>query len=224
MLSLFLRPLDMVHADVTQAVFTYVNMVITLATVIGTLWLATCVHRKELQRMAHTDALTGLMNRRAFEEVLEQELARSELSGKGVAVMMIDLDHFKRINDAGGHAAGDHALLRVAAGLRAATRRTDLVARWGGEEFTILLHDVADEDAPAIAESLRATIAKLPAVEGEMPMTASIGLAISHPGEPLTDFLHRCDEALYRSKREGRNQVTIHSLHEREIRSAAGRG
>ena len=165
-----------------------------------------------LQHQATTDELTGLPNRRLFMEQAAQELARSLRYGYDCSIAMIDLDHFKQINDVAGHAAGDQALVTMARAYQASLRETDLFARVGGDEFALLLPQTGPVSAREVVERLRAALAAGP---GEDPqaapaLTISVGIA-SFPGVPgELDALLRCaDQALYCAKAAGRNCVCI---------------
>ncbi|HEX3986194.1 MAG TPA: GGDEF domain-containing protein [Acidobacteriaceae bacterium] len=206
---------NFIHPDLVNVGFSYLSMILALAIVIALLWLALTVHRLDLSKMAQTDALTGLLNRRAFEEILRRELLRCERSGGGMGLMLIDLDYFKQVNDSLGHFAGDDVLRRIATALREGTRPSDVLARYGGEEFVVLLRNAALEEARVAAERIRERIAAVGGLPGGVDLTASIGVAVSEPRETPTDFLLRADEALYRSKREGRNQVSVYRASDR---------
>jgi diguanylate cyclase (GGDEF)-like protein len=165
-----------------------------------------------LHTMATTDELTGLLARNAMREVADGLLARRAYSQQELAVLMLDLDHFKAINDKHGHAAGDAVLQHAAAALRAAVRADTWVGRQGGEEFVVLLRVANLETAHAVAERLRVTLAKTPcalAGTGPIAITASFGVALVAAGESFDAALKRADEALYRAKREGRNRVEV---------------
>ncbi|MGA7521708.1 MAG: GGDEF domain-containing protein [Acidobacteriaceae bacterium] len=218
---------NFVHPDLVNVGFSYLSMILALATVIALLWLALTVHRLDLSKMAQTDALTGLLNRRAFEEILRRELLRCERSGGMMGLMLMDLDYFKQVNDSLGHFAGDDALRRIAIALRDGTRPSDVLARYGGEEFVVLLRNAALEESRVAAERIRLTIASVAGLPGSVTLTASIGVAVSEPRDTTTDFLLRADEALYRSKREGRNQVSVYQASDRggtAMNSEARRG
>jgi len=181
---------------------------------------------RHLEHAADTDHKTGLLTAAAWHTRAERVLARPATAPS--AVLVIDLDHFKRINDRHGHIAGDNVLVAVAAGLRAEVREHDLVGRFGGEEFVVLLAgaDVADSDPSggaeganvlAIAERMRAGVAALrveiPTPDGPLTvtgLTASIGAAI-HPrhGADVGALMHAADAALYAAKRAGRNTVRL---------------
>ena len=168
-------------------------------------------HRKaiegELSRAAATDPLTGLANRRAFDAALDRMLERG---GTG-CVAILDLDHFKQVNDRHGHDAGDRVLVAVAERARGALRDGDLVARLGGEEFGILLPGADREQARAVCDRLRRIIAEggVPVAGATLLVTASVGLAAVTPGAPGAAVLRAADEALYRAKAEGRDRLNL---------------
>jgi len=201
---------NLIHPDLINVGFSYLSMVLALATVIGLLWLALTVHRMALHKMAQTDSLTGLLNRRAFEEILRRDLLRSDRGGNALGIMLIDLDYFKQVNDSLGHFAGDDVLRRIALVLRDGTRPSDVLARYGGEEFVVLLRNAGVNESLIAAERIRTQIANLSGLPGSVNLTASIGVAVSLPRDTATEFLLRADEALYRSKREGRNLVSVY--------------
>lgn len=161
-----------------------------------------------LARLAHHDALTGLPNRRAADERLNAELARQRRYGGEMALLLVDVDHFKRINDGHGHAVGDAVLRDVALRLQASVRESDFCARFGGEEFVVLLTETDEGGARLVAEKLRAAVAA-PMSGPVATVTASFGLAVSARGEEAGSLLERADEALYRAKVHGRNRVEL---------------
>lgn len=184
---------------------------------LGHLWLYRDITERkerelELRRLATTDILTGLPNRRHFLERMEQELARFHRFGKSTALLMIDIDHFKLVNDRHGHAAGD-AVLRHFAGLTLATlRKIDLIGRLGGEEFALILPGTDAEGAHLYAERLRRAVEEHACLAGavEVPVTVSIGLTLFETSDIGTDLpLARADAALYQAKQEGRNRVEM---------------
>jgi two-component system cell cycle response regulator len=165
--------------------------------------------RTDLDRsleLAVSDPLTGLRNRRFVQHHLEAALRAGD-----VAVMMIDVDRFKAINDGHGHAGGDTVLREVADRLRSQLRAADVVARYGGEEFLVVLADAPPEEALAIAERLRAALEKtpIPTGQGEASVTVSIGLAITPVGVSASEAVAAADVALYRAKALGRNRVEV---------------
>jgi len=172
------------------------------------------VERRELEaqlrRMATTDGLTGALNRAGFLALSQKELERAVDSGRGLALMMLDVDHFKSINDRYGHAGGDLALKHLVAMIGSRTRRSDLLGRLGGEEFAILLPAIAAEDAESLARRLVAHIAvsTVPYGERTISLTVSIGLAMAaRTDRAIERIIARADEALYRAKEGGRNRV-----------------
>jgi len=161
-----------------------------------------------LRHMAMFDALTELYNRRAFLQLGERELARSQRAGVPTAALMLDLDRFKAVNDRHGHVAGDRVLAEFADRLRRAVRLADLPGRYGGEEFCVLLPGLGLEEARVIAERVRRTVAVSPL--GGLPdaTTVSIGVTACDDSEgPIDVLLARADEALYAAKEGGRNRV-----------------
>lgn len=161
----------------------------------------------EVQELAATDALTKLANRMTFQDSLESELQRALREDGDLTLLMLDIDHFKKLNDTRGHQAGDDVLRRVAATLREQRRPYDVAARYGGEEFALILPGVAPGDAAPIGERVRAAIAA-----NGCEVTASLGLATFPADASSSDALvGAADEALYRSKHGGRNRVTQYS-------------
>ncbi|WP_428562768.1 MAG: diguanylate cyclase [Solidesulfovibrio sp. DCME] len=161
---------------------------------------------RELATLSLTDRLTGLCNRRKLDQALGAELRRARRYGSAFALVMVDLDHFKDINDAFGHAVGDAVLVRAADILMAATRETDLVGRWGGEEFLIVCPETNVDEAWHMAEHLRREFEET-VIPGVGRVTASFGLAAYTTEEKAADLVARADAALYRAKEGGRNRV-----------------
>jgi len=168
----------------------------------------------ELQLLARQDALTGLANRRAFDEALQHEYQRAQRSASTLCLALIDIDHFKQVNDQLSHAVGDEVLKRVAGVLKQQSRTVDMLARWGGEEFVILLPDTSLEDAAEVCERLRQKIEKLDlhALSAQLKLTISIGLTTNHK-LALPQLLISADKALYQAKRLGRNRLVIADGH-----------
>lgn len=164
----------------------------------------------QLRRLALTDSLTGLSNRRHFFDRGAQELRRAARYDRPLAMLMLDIDHFKAVNDRYGHEAGDTVLRDLAQRLRGALRDSDLVGRIGGEEFAALLPETTAEEAVVLAERLRAAVAEAPLGPG-LAITASLGVAAAVPAEEegVDPVLRRADAALYRAKAAGRNQVVL---------------
>jgi len=174
---------------------------------------------RKLYEQATKDALTGLANRRSVTTVAEYEYDRLVRSKKKLGLILGDIDHFKRVNDTHGHDCGDRVLIRVAEILVQSTRRQDQVARWGGEEFLILLPDTTAHGAAIVAEKIRVAIRQesVTCYAGESPtsigVTMTFGVAEcdarSTPEAPIEAALRRADEALYEGKSSGRDQVCI---------------
>lgn len=164
---------------------------------------------EETTRLATTDPLTGVFNRRTFIELAEQELARARRTDTALSLMMLDLDHFKRVNDTYGHLIGDEVLVSFTRLVRECVRRSDLVVRYGGEEFCVLLPATPLVAATALAERIRSATAATTLTSLPFRVTVSIGLTTYAGGAHtvLGDMLGRADEALYRAKDEGRNRV-----------------
>lgn len=164
--------------------------------------------RGRLVVLAERDALTSLLNRRAMEESLRQVLRERAKKPQDVAVLMIDLDDFKGINDTYGHAMGDKALVALADILRNSTRRNDAICRWGGDEFFVILTGASRAVAERIAERIRSAVSILNLLPDGRRLTLSVGVASVVPGDTPTQLFHRVDEALYASKRmKGKNRV-----------------
>ena len=162
----------------------------------------------ELQRLATTDRLTGAWNRTYLEETLVAEMGRAERYRQPLSLLIFDIDHFKAINDTHGHLVGDEVLIELTRRVRAHLRAVDVLARWGGEEFVLLLPHCGGLEAQQVADKLRALVAEPPfPVAGQV--TASFGLAQWQPEEPLDTWLKRADDALYAAKAAGRNRVRL---------------
>ena len=165
---------------------------------------------KRLQHLSQHDSLTGLLNRRAIEQALAREAHRLQRFNEPYSVLLVDIDHFKRINDRLGHPAGDAVLCAIAQSLQGHAREVDRVARFGGEEFCVLLPHTDHDGAMQAAERLRLAIHQLDASwrNERLAVTISTGVAsATDPQEPLEALLRRTDNALYRAKAEGRNRV-----------------
>ena len=161
--------------------------------------------------LASTDALTGVYNRRYLDVHLDQMMRNANDARKPLSVAFCDIDHFKRLNDTYGHAAGDEVLVEFANRMRRSLRHFDMIARIGGEEFVVVMPDTGIDVALKVAERLRTRMEDDPftvTAAGELPVTISIGVAVSDPGEVSgSDLLRRADEAMYRAKQGGRNRV-----------------
>ena len=166
----------------------------------------------ELERLARTDPLTGIYNRRYFFELAQKEFARAQRYDFPLSVMMFDIDHFKRINDTHGHFTGDQVLRAVAGIIRESMREVDIFARYGGEEFVMLLPETGIADARKSAERLRAMVENkvIDTDSGEIQITASIGLAsLDGKVDLLERLLDFADVAMYGAKQKGRNRVNV---------------
>ena len=161
---------------------------------------------KELNRLSVTDKLTGLFNRVKIDAVLEAEILRAQRFGHSFGLIMLDVDHFKKVNDVHGHQAGDQVLIDVAAILHANIRRTDAIGRWGGEEFIIVCPQTDESGTSNLAEALRRKMAahEFPVIGHK---TASFGVTVYRPGDRSEDVVGRADTALYTAKHRGRDQV-----------------
>lgn len=155
------------------------------------------------------DELTGLANRRALMEVLKEETERASRHDRRFVVVMLDLDHFKQINDRYGHDVGDRALVGVSGLLHDGLRQYDACGRWGGDEFLLLLPEAGLEEAQAMLERFVAQVRalRIPTAGGDIGLTVSVGLAQYQPGETFNETLTRADQALYRAKQLGRDCV-----------------
>jgi diguanylate cyclase (GGDEF)-like protein len=165
--------------------------------------------KRSIERLAMTDDLTGISNRRALLAAAEQAIAGADRAALPPALLIVDLDYFKRVNDVYGHRAGDQALQAAAQALVRSVRDIDLVGRLGGEEFVVLLAAADEETARRAAESARAAIAatRVTTPNGEIALTASIGYTPLFAEDSISAALQRADEALYAAKRAGRNQI-----------------
>ena len=185
--------------------------------VIGSFCIENGLNRARLLRSGFTDVLTGWHNRRYLQVRLKEELARACRDGSNLVCLMLDIDHFKQVNDTWGHAAGDAVLQELAQRVEAQVRASDVAARYGGEEFVVLLPNTDDEAGARLAERIRAAVSATP-VElpggGSVRITASIGIAGIAPDKDETDLktigdslIARADVALYSAKTAGRNKV-----------------
>ena len=166
---------------------------------------------EEHRTLASRDVLTGLLNRRSMHELLELERCRCLRGTRTMALAILDIDHFKRINDTYGHCAGDRALQTFAQTVRQTVRSGDVLARWGGEEFVLLLNDLDSTAAQRLLERIGMAVAQVvvPDTPATLRLTVSAGLTIHRPGEPMEATLERADRALYRAKHKGRNCVVL---------------
>ena len=162
----------------------------------------------ELNRLAETDALTGLWNRRHFELAVKVAVAQAKRQGTPLSLLMFDIDFFKKVNDNFGHEVGDQVLVGLTELIRTNLRGADVLSRWGGEEFVILLSDCSSYAAMRLAEKLRAVVARH-RFPGVSRITISIGVTEIRPEDNQHDWFSRVDKALYEAKSGGRNQVRL---------------
>lgn len=198
LLGVYLFNLSVVFAMFSYLSFFYLTMV--------------AMANRKLRRMATTDSLTGLFNRRHMTYLVEKELARFQRNGHPVAFVVLDIDHFKAINDQYGHETGDRVLEDVASIIKAQLRTQDLIARWGGEEFLAVLPDTDLQSAHASAERVRQALLAhdWPAPNDEqIDITISAGVSEFRGKDDLNSAISRADHALYRSKERGRNRVEL---------------
>jgi diguanylate cyclase (GGDEF)-like protein len=178
-----------------------------LLVTIGLILMATDRLRAELEHLASHDALTGVLNRRVILQICAEELERSQRYGHPMSLMMMDLDHFKAVNDTHGHQAGDRLLADFARNAAALLRKPDRLGRYGGEEFIVALPETSLADASTVAQRF---LQAMPASAPEPHCTVSIGLAASTgSNETLDSLLARADAALYRAKELGRNRIEL---------------
>ncbi|HKX41377.1 MAG TPA: GGDEF domain-containing protein [Burkholderiaceae bacterium] len=202
------RPLHEPNAFNSGIVFAFMVVGLMINLVLALMVVGRLV--AQLQHLSERDALTGLLNRRALAPLLQREVGRLRRYGETYSLLMIDVDHFKNINDQHGHAAGDAALRKLADVLRGAAREVDHVARLGGEEFCILLPHADLDGAMHLAERVHVAVCDTAWDEFDRPVTISVGVAVAQsPDEPPQAVLARADQALYRAKQAGRNQIVL---------------
>lgn len=163
---------------------------------------------QQLKQTAMVDALSGLLNRHAFNQRVEEEVERSRRYKSPLSLIIIDLDHFKRINDTYGHIAGDEVIRKISATLKESVRKVDILARWGGEEFIIMLPGIDLDQANLVADKLIAAAASIKHFNKEV-VTISIGVSSWDPEDSIESWLRRTDTALYHAKEEGRNRACL---------------
>lgn len=162
----------------------------------------------QLHQLARTDALTGVYNRRGIDEALAAAIDRSQADQSGIALMLLDIDHFKAINDQQGHQVGDNVLRKVSAGLQAALPPRGQIGRWGGDEFLIVIPDIDAETLHNTADHIRQSVESASRDSGP-PVTTSLGAYLAAPGTSADAMLTQADRALYAAKQSGRNQVNL---------------
>ncbi|MBC7076044.1 MAG: GGDEF domain-containing protein [Syntrophomonadaceae bacterium] len=166
---------------------------------------------QRVEQLAMNDYLTGVYNRRSAVELIQKELARSQREGKSFSILMADIDDFKQVNDRYGHECGDYVLKRVAGLIREASRQYDVVARWGGEEFLLMLPRTQLEEAKIVAERIRALVARqVFSYQGfSFSVTLTIGVAGFLPGDDVDGLIRRADKFMYLGKKREKNQVVV---------------
>lgn len=165
-----------------------------------------------LAETSSRDPLTGLLNRRALMDMIKQEVERAARSGESFVVAMLDVDHFKAVNDRYGHETGDRALVELAGVLGESLREYDMCGRWGGEEFLVMLPNTQPEAAQGVMDRLVGAVRGLAVASGEndvLRLTVSIGMAHHQLGETFSETLSRADQALYLAKQDGRDRVAL---------------
>ena len=208
----------LLHRDLEAAAFC-LFIAVALGLAFGFFWMTTAVLTRELEHMASTDPLTRLYNRRVFLKWCEKELLRTQRTRVPFSVLLLDLDHFKRVNDSFGHQAGDEVLCAAVEKMQDSVRGIDVLCRWGGEEFAVLLPNAPSEATRIVAERIRENIEKVSVAAGRgeiqrkaFDLTVSIGTATYRDvDDGIAAMLHRADQALYAAKEAGRNRVLVAS-------------
>ena len=195
------------HAD-THVTTTVLVTIVVMSSFAFAFSLITNRQREQLVRLATKDPLTGASNRRALDDKLNEIVNASKRSGSSASMLLLDLDHFKKVNDAHGHAVGDQILKRITEIINLRIRVTDSLYRVGGEEFVVVLEGQVLDRAAHLSEQLR-TLVEANELVPDQPVTISLGVAELHRNESANDWLHRADEALYRAKRAGRNSTEV---------------
>lgn len=200
---------DLLKQGGVQSLFLAAGNFMSLLLTVGFMAVATRRLQTILEQRSTLDPLTSVLNRRGFADIYAKERAQMRRAGRIMTLLSIDLDFFKKINDAYGHASGDRMLIHVAGVIGKALRESDHVARFGGEEFIVLLPQSGTDTAQAVAERIQFSL-RAPCADGLTPCTVSIGLASQlEPDEELEGLLMRADAALYRAKENGRNRIEL---------------
>ncbi|WP_375753674.1 diguanylate cyclase [Vibrio sp. HN007] len=197
-------------ADVIHQLAFIVMDLLIITSSFGLMWMISSRLEYRLIRQARRDELTQTYNRRALNELAPIEVSRATRSGSPISFIMLDIDHFKRINDTLGHSVGDTVLTKLATLLKQNIRKEDLLFRFGGEEFLIIVPDIGVENARKLSNKLKMLIEnEIFCSESELSVTASFGIAELNNGESFESTLFRADEALYKAKESGRNRVEV---------------
>nr|WP_244247549.1 GGDEF domain-containing protein [Leptospira yasudae] len=189
-----------------QSLIPYWILIFTTAVLI-LLYFKLRISMKQVSRLINMDPLTGISNRRGFLSITQRLLAIGNRQDRPWSLMMVDIDHFKSVNDKFGHDAGDHVLVKVAKILDSSIRGTDAVCRWGGEEFALFFLDAELKSSISIAEHLRHEVEQKVFLKDGSSVTLSIGVSQGKVGGTLEEARHKADQALYRAKIQGRNRV-----------------
>jgi diguanylate cyclase (GGDEF)-like protein len=201
-------PINYMLSGLTQQVSLLATAVLQSGITVAFVWMTAAVLHGRLDRLASTDSLTGLLNRRALEFAAEREILLSRKSRRPLTAILIDLDHFKQVNDSFGHSFGDRVLQEVGVRLQRDMRQSDVLARVGGDEFAVMLRNTSREDAMEIAERLRSSLDELVVVEGraQTQVSASFGLAqVDGLTSDWNELVKNCDKAVYAVKGVGGN-------------------
>ncbi|MBJ6137856.1 GGDEF domain-containing protein [Marinobacter litoralis] len=206
-------PDDFMNAGLLSSLAVIAGEFLVILSSFATIWMASDELQVELSEIARVDPLTGVYNRRAFDEFCESEFSRALRSGSSFTIIMCDLDHFKKVNDQHGHHIGDEVLRRFAGILKNRVRQHDVVARFGGEEFVLLLPSNNADQGAQVAEDLRAKTAETQIAippKTDLAVSASFGVAQYCVGDrDWSAALHRADNALYAAKKQGRDRVVV---------------
>jgi len=186
-----------------------INILLSLLVTAGVLLIAHIAfnrYQNNLMKMASTDKLSGLLNRQAFEPIILNNIEQSKRKNTPLSIMLLDIDHFKHVNDTYGHLTGDKVIKYVADACKLYNRESDAICRWGGEEFIIMLSDTSIEGAKNRAKRIQENLTEIDILP---KVTMSFGIAVYKNGEALDAFLNRADNALYKAKRNGRDRIEI---------------
>lgn len=187
----------------------FLASIVIILTILAVMQRTIAHFQRRLERLATTDKLTGLHNRHSGEALFNQAVVEAQQQQSELSVILLDIDHFKRINDQYGHLAGDAVLLRCACIIRSCLRGSDIVCRWGGEEFLVILKDCGIESAVELAEKIRSTMAQTSTIweTSALCVQCSLGVAQWQYDEQRNHLLTRADQAMYRAKNNGRNRT-----------------
>ena len=210
--NLYSPGVDLMAPSVSQSVFFLAALLLTTAGSFGMFWMEIQYLHLELARQAARDSLTGMLNRRSFLVEFERELARVRRGGSVLSVAMFDLDHFKKLNDLYGHPAGDEVLRRIAAAMQASIRQPDILGRYGGEEFALMMPDTDADMAIRVAERIRVAVQMHGVGWNGQPLSITLSggiAAFAIHGVTSDALIAAADAALYEAKRAGRNRILL---------------